>query len=351
MGVIALDPFDSERAFFVTGYGVWATKQAGAVERGAATPWVFANDGLEETVVEDLISPPEGAPLVSAIADIGGFRHDDFNASPRAGAHQPPYGNNTSISFAERMPAKMARTHSGPACGALSLDGGTTWKDFATTPPPAKAHGAGTIAVAADGRRIVWLPKGSAPFFSQDDGATWSKSGGDFVSSADYRTAVVVADSVNAEKFYFYDAVGGSVYASVDGGAHFSLASKIAPEGGMLRVTPGREEHLWVPTPAGLFISSDGGAHFAKVHDVVSAVQIGFGAPAAERGPPALFMLGRVRNIPALFRSDDLGADWIAISDAQHKFGYIKVITGDPRVPGRVYLGTGGRGIVVGNPQ
>src|SRR6185503_16015683 len=134
MGVIALDPFDSEHALFVTGYGLWRTQRAAAVDRGEATPWVFANDGLEETVVEDLVSPSEGASLVSAIADIGGFRHDNFSVSPRAGAHQPPHGNNPSLAVAERLPSKFVRTHSGPARGALSIDGGATWKDFASTP-------------------------------------------------------------------------------------------------------------------------------------------------------------------------------------------------------------------------
>jgi len=350
MGVIALDPFDSERAWFVTGYGLWATKQAGAVDRGAPTPWVFANDGLEETVVEELVSPPAGAPLISAIADIGGFRHNDFPASPRAGAHQPPHGNNPSIAFAERVPSKLVRTHSGPARGALSIDGGTTWNDFTSAPSAARANGPGTIALSADGKRVIWLPKGSAPYFSTDDGANWSKSATDFVSSGDYRTDVVVADRVNADKFYFYDSVGGRVYASTDGGAHFSMSAKISAGGGALRVAPGREGSLWVPAPDGLFVSPDAGMHFAKVHDVMAAAQIGFGAAVADGGPPTLFMLGRVRGIPALFRSDDLGASWSAISDALHKFGYLKVIVGDSRVPGRVYLGTGGRGIIVGEP-
>jgi CRP-like cAMP-binding protein len=52
-----------------------------------------------------------------------------------------------------------------------------------------------------------------------------------------------------------------------------------------------------------------------------------------------------------LFRSDDVGESWVAISDADHMFGQINVLSGDPRVYGRVYLGTGGRGIIYGDPR
>ncbi len=351
MGHIALDPFDSDHALFVTGYGVWATDRATSADHGAPTPWTFADDGLEETVVDDLVSPPAGAPLVSAICDIGGFRHDDLDVSPRAGAHQPPYGNNTSIAFAERAPLKLVRAHSGAARGALSLDGGATWRDFAATPPLAAVNGPGSIALSADGRRIVWLPKGSAPFFSADDGATWTPSRGGPVAPGDFRTVGAIADRVRADKFYIYDPVAGRVFASTDGGKNFSAVATLPAGGGTLRAAPGRDGSIWVPTPEGLFVSNDTGAHFEKLAGVDAAVQIGFGARGPGGGPPMLFMLGRVRGVPALFRSDDSGQSWTAISDASHNFGWLKVITGDPRVPGRVYLGTGGRGIVVGEPD
>ena len=45
--------------------------------------------GLEETAVLDLISPPAGAPLVSALGDIGGFRHTDLDAVPPMMFTQP----------------------------------------------------------------------------------------------------------------------------------------------------------------------------------------------------------------------------------------------------------------------
>ena len=50
-------------------------------------------------------------------------------------------------------------------------------------------------------------------------------------------------------------------------------------------------------------------------------------------------------------RSDDKGATWVRINDDQHQWGFCTVIIGDPRVPGRVYIGTGGRGIIMGEPK
>ncbi len=51
------------------------------------------------------------------------------------------------------------------------------------------------------------------------------------------------------------------------------------------------------------------------------------------------------------FRSDDAWATWVRLNDDQHQFGFCGIITGDPRVYGRVYIGTGGRGIVYGEPK
>ena len=45
------------------------------------------------------------------------------------------------------------------------------------------------------------------------------------------------------------------------------------------------------------------------------------------------------------------GATWVLINDDQHRYGWISMIIGDPRTYGRVYLGTGGRGIIYGDPQ
>jgi photosystem II stability/assembly factor-like uncharacterized protein len=353
MGDIKIDPFNPDRAIFVTGYGVWACGNLTAADSGDATQWVFRDDGLEETVPAALISPPAGAPLLSAIADVDGFRHDDLNVSPPGGMYQPAFFSSTSIDFAEMKPAQVVRTHTaGTGRGSYSPDGGTTWTLFGSSPPPAFTNGPGAIAISADGDRLLWLPKGSTPFYSTDSGATWKQSRGGPTSTNDYRTTRPTADRVNPGKFYIYDFIGGRIYASTDGGATFSVASSSQPmDGGMLRAVPGREGHLWLPTPGGLFRSTNSGATFSKVSRVQEADQVGFGKAAPGQDHPAIFLAGRVNDVQGIFRSDDTGATWVLINDGRHRYGWISVIIGDPRRYGRVYLGTGGRGIIYGDQQ
>ena len=42
--------------------------------------------------------------------------------------------------------------------------------------------------------------------------------------------------------------------------------------------------------------------------------------------------------------SDNWARTWVRINDDQHQFGLIGQITGDPKLYGRVYVGTFGRG-------
>jgi photosystem II stability/assembly factor-like uncharacterized protein len=59
--------------------------------------------------------------------------------------------------------------------------------------------------------------------------------------------------------------------------------------------------------------------------------------------------VGTVTGIYGIFRSDDAGITWTRINDDAHQFGSLDVIAGDPRIYGRVYLGTSGRGILYGD--
>lgn len=348
---LALDPTHPERLWFVTGYGVWATDQANLdVTTGKSINWVFPNKGLEETVIDELVSPPEGAPLLSAIGDLGGFRHDDLTVSPKGGSFQPFHGSNPSLAFAAQKPALLVRTHWGPARGALSRDGGATWENFAAHPAGAEKFGPGMVTISADGARLVWLPKGSKPHYSTDAGHTWQESRTDLVATTEWKTYGPVADPVNSRRFYLYDPLAGALFSSEDGGESFAHQRTVPPEGGILRAEPGVEGHLWLATSEGLLVSTDGGRNFRTVTGVASAHQVGFGAPAPGRTNAALYLDGKVQGEEGFFRSDDRGASWVRINDVRVRLGWLRCITGDARVYGRVYLGTSGRGIMVGDP-
>jgi photosystem II stability/assembly factor-like uncharacterized protein len=346
MGDVEIDPFNPGRALFITGQGLWASDNVTAADIGAPTHWSFADDGLEETVVLDLASPPAGALLLSGVGDIAGFRHDNLDVSPAGGMFSNPvFGNTTSLDFAELAPTIVARvgtSSSGGKCGAYSADGGTTWIPFATTPAPSAGTTfkcSGSIAVSADGKVFLWAPQGAAPSYSQDSGATWPVCEG--ISAG----AKVAADRGNPSKFYASDRNG--MYLSLDGGATFVKVT--ASPSGRPRPVFGIEGDVWVPTGTGLFHSQDSAATFTQVQPVNGASAVGFGMPAPGQTYPAVYLAGSVADIWGTYRSDDAGATWQRIDDPQHQFGYINCLTGDQRQYGRVYLGTGGRGILYGD--
>ena len=67
---------------------------------------------------------------------------------------------------------------------------------------------------------------------------------------------------------------------------------------------------------------------------------------------PTLFTTARIGGVRGIFSSDDSGRSWTRINDDQHQYAWTgAAITGDPRVYGRVYVATNGRGIVYGDPR
>jgi photosystem II stability/assembly factor-like uncharacterized protein len=358
MGSIQINPFDSDQVLFTTGYGIWACTNATRSDAGQPTHWVFLDQGLEETVPQALISPPEGAHLVSGVADIDGFRHDDLNKSPAEGTFAGPRLTSTEdLAFAGMNPLVMVRTGTGgrrsSVHAAISKDGGKTWN--ALDSEPANGSGGGRIALSADGKTIVWTPRRGSSHFLTDGNTNWTACAG---LGSGFR---VIADPVNPARFYSFDARAGKLLASTNGAADFSATGAkfaAAPDGGgfggsadgSLYATPGREDDLWIAfRNNGLFHSPDGGINFAKLDRIEKIDALGFGKPAPGKKFPALYLAGSIGGLRALFRSDDIGQSWVRINDDQHQYGSISRVTGDPRIYGRVYCATGGRGVVYGD--
>jgi hypothetical protein len=342
MSTIVIDPFDSNHATFVTGFGLWSTNEAGNMDTGKKVRWLFDNQGLEEIADFELKSPPTGAHLVSAIGDYDGFRHDDLDHSPAQGRFEPPVGTTRGLDFAGQVPSMFVRCgYDGH--GFVSRDGAMTWKPFAGKPEEAKEPG--TMALAADGAAMEWTPQRGKAWCSLDQGATWSACAGLPAGME------VLSDRVAAGRFYAMDARAGTLYRSDDGAAHFSVKHDGLLHG-RLFVSPAGAGDLWIASgEQGIERSTDSGTTFKYVDGMPKCWALGFGKAAPGQTYPALYAVGQMGSTKGVFRSDDVGTHWVRINDDQHQYGWIgQTVIGDPRIYGRVYLGTNGRGILYADP-
>ncbi len=348
---VQIDPFNSDRAWYVTGYGVFSCTNLTAADSGGTVKWTFTSDGLEETVPLGLASPPTGPYLLSQVGDQGGFRHFNVDVSPPLADYFSTHrGTSYGIDFAENNPNIIARLFAETNWGAYSLNGGTTWQDFATNTLPT-LNGSGNVAVSADGTRFVWIPSTVASgsriaYYSTDHGVTWTASTGGPTGNR-----VPVADRVNASKFYIYS--GTRMYVSANGGTNFTAGGTLSSGGGTPCAVFGHEGDLWVPLgSSGLAHSTDSGASFT-VNSSVQATFVAVGKAAPGQSYPAIFVSATVSGVFGLYRSDDGGVSWTRINDNQHQFGlgngWIHCLCADQRIYGRVYFGTEGRGVIYGD--
>ncbi|GAA1802693.1 cellulose binding domain-containing protein [Luedemannella flava] len=344
---LEIDPFNSDHLLYGTGATIYGTDNLTDWDAGGTIQISVRARGLEETAVLDLISPPVGAQLISAVGDVGGFIHSDFT-KPGLMFANPTFGSTTSLDFAQLLPSTIVRV--GNPSGSsihfgISTDGGATWTPAGAE--PAGVTAGGNVAVSADGTRVVWSPDGAAPHYSADGGATWTAVSG-------LTGGVVQADRVSAT-FYAYS--GGVFHTSTDGGASFAATAAAGLPASNVRfaAVPGVAGDIWLAGGSatgeyGLWHSTDGGATFAKVASVEEADNIGFGRPAPGRSYPTLFSSAKVDGVRGIFRSDDKGRRWTRVNDDDHQWAWTgAAITGDPRVYGRVYVATNGRGVIVGD--
>jgi hypothetical protein len=345
---VGLDPYDSAHVVYGTGATLYGTRDL--------KHWAPQIRGLEEASARQLLSPPTGqAHLISGSGDIGVMYHERLTASPSRGmATHPVFGSNTGLALAAARPSYVVRTGgSNSANGAWSNDGGKTWAPFETQPAVAK-DASGPIVTNADGSVLLWSfahwDGTTYPAHrSTDNGATWSE-----VTSLP-KGAVLVADPVDRKCLYAFDTATGTLYTSTDSGLTFTARATGLSAGDKdfrLTAAPGRAGDLWLSLKAnGLYRSTDGGETFTKVSSCTASHTLGFGKAAEGASYPAIYMAGSTETITGVYRSDDEAKTWVRINDDQHQWGWIgQAVIGDPRVYGRVYVATNGRGVQYGEP-
>jgi hypothetical protein len=367
---LAIDPFDSRHVCFTTGATIWNTADIDHADTGGDTHWTTWADGIEETAILSLISPTAGAHLISGFGDISGFTHDDLDVSPPQGPNRHPLFANTSwLDFAEKNPSIVIRTGSQPfhppfeGTMAYSVDGGHNWQPFTLGGAPATGGrrggaggGGGRVILSADGS--VFMSTGATLRISTDKGVTWKDVSG---LPAGLNP---VADRSNPAKFYALDTAQHLMYLSTDGGATFATTNEVTGlpaagggggrggRGGGLVAVGGREGDLWIVGRT-LSHSSDGGRTFKEIPNHPPISYLSFGKAAPGKDYPAIYVANEDQSggpQAGLYRSDDEGTTWVRINDAEHQWGNrFRCISGDPRIFGRVYVGTDGRGVLYGD--
>jgi hypothetical protein len=354
---LEIDPFNRNRFMYGTGAMLFGSDNLTVWDQNNTSQITIKvmGQGIEETSVSDLISPPSGASLLSGLSDVRGFRHDNLDAPPAT--MYSKLTDTRSMDYAELSPSYIVRVGNGDSDNcenscAISTDGGTSWSLVSSQ--PSGITGGGTVAVSATGGgKIVWSPEGTGVFYTTGGGKTWTASVG--IPAG----ARVESDRVNATRFYGF--ANGTFYVSNDGGKTFGATTATGlPNGGDVRfkAVPGRQGDIWLAGGAtfanayGLWHSTDSGVTFTKLPNVDQADNIGFGMAATGQPYMALYSSAKVGGVRGIYRSIDAGVTWLRINDDLHQYGFTgAAITGDPRVFGRVYVGSNGRGILYGQPQ
>jgi len=369
MSALLFDPTNPDHLLFGTGATIYATNNVSAADSGTPPTWYVQGAGIEETAVLALISPTDGAHLISGVGDIGGFRHDDFTISPANGMFNNPVATTiVSLDWAGQLPSYIVRSQSPSNAGtspctygAFSTSGGTDWQPFPSCATGVNSGGGGTVTVDSAGAVLMWTPgSGSAnrPQYSTDSGATWTPVSGLF------NRIVPTADKVTPGVFYAFDqnAGTGGFYSSGDtGGRVFAKvnSSPLLVFGGCSGSGCGKPVanwanagDLWLPLGNfGLYHSIDSGVTWAAVSGVSRAYSFAIGATAPGSSVQSVFLYGVAAplGMSAIYRSDDNGLTWLCINDDRHQYGGPTLIQADPRIFGRVYLGMNGRGIIYGD--
>jgi len=375
-GGLQFSPVTNGLLFQSGGTGVWQMSMPSSGATGyTALTWNDMSVGIENLVANAILVPPGGVPVLASW-DRPFFRITNPNVFPST------YGSvisNTiemgwSLDYASSNPSFIVGLSdwNGNEQSGYSTDGGATWTYFPSAPAgvPGTYFG-GTIA-ASTPQNIIWAPANkSQPYYTLNQGATWTGINLPGVSSwstfhwifwLDQRS--VTADRVNANTFYLYYP-GNGVFTTTNGGVSWtkvksgniesnpsfsgynSTISSVPGKAGNLFYTSGVLSGSTATSPVNdpLYRSTDGGATWTGVPNVLNVSCFGFGAAAAGQSYPAIYIVGYVNNTFGIWQSIDNAQTWTNLGTyPTGALDTIKTISGDPNNYGEVYVGFAGGG-------
>ncbi|KAL5533885.1 hypothetical protein ACEPAG_345 [Sanghuangporus baumii] len=310
MEALTISPFDSNHWLYGTGGTIYGNHEM--------LKW--------DTRSGALLSSPVGPNLLSAMYDLEGFVHTDLTKPLVAAYSNPTWSGAVDLDYAGNQPLHIVRIGNDDSSSgkqvAISTDSGATWsQDYGA----ADGVNGGKVAFSADGDTMLWRTSANGIQVSQ------------------YTNPFTTVPTLPNDAQIASDKRNNSVFCGASARLSTSPAKVI--------VNPDVSGDVWVSTDKGLFHSLDFGMSWAQLPNITQAWSISLGAPAKTDGYPALFTIASFGSQAGYFLSDDQGVNWVQINDGSLGFGAYSanVISGDPRVYGRVYIGTNGRGIFYGD--
>ncbi len=390
------DPFNSGTTSAIVWGDRWRTLNIAAT---GTVAWQEQEAGHEEDVTGALAAPPSGTELFVGVFDDDGFRMNnglDSYPTKQLGIVGSWNGHTWGIAYQETNPMNMIRLgtqsfYGGTQSGvSRSTDGGATWNRL-TFPPNLFPIACAVSATSGSNYVVIcnanystdtsggnWnVASATNPWrYTTNSGATWNVITGLPTPPAPTGpwgdNQILAADHVNGSKYFYLgvdnatNTTSGKIYASTNGGASFTQVnvSSTFPASKRfwsIKTKPGAEGDVWASVDnypssgrtadEGLYHSPDNGATWTKVAAVNRAFSFGFGKPPTGT-TPAIYIYGRVNSgtTDSIYQSLDTGATWTNIQAVGNNLSdFPSFIEGSRQTAGRVFVGTGGRGIFYGS--
>lgn len=371
-GGLAFSPVTNGQLILSAGTGTWNMTVPAGVTSSTALTWTDFSVGIENLVANAILVPPGGVPILASW-DRPFFKITNPNAFPLTygSVNSDTIEMGWSLDYASSNPAFIVGLSdwNGHEQTGYSTDGGATWTYFASV--PAGASQGGTIA-ASTPQNIIWAPANkSQPSYTLNQGQSWTgislpgvSSWSNFHWAYYLKQRSVTADRVLPNTFYLYYA-GYGVFKTTNGGASWTnvhsgyIESNASLSGfnSTIMSVPGYAGHLFytggsqsgstatTPVSEPFYRSTDGGATWTAVANVLAVSTFGFGAAATGQSYPAIYIVGYVNNVFGIWQSNDNAQTWTNIGT--YPLGNlvrIGCISGDPNLYGEVYVGFDGGG-------
>lgn len=348
--------------------------------------------GVETICVTKMASiPSENAPLVLIESQDHSLRvQEQLDVLAPDNSVEPTFNHGGGIDFCEEDPSFVFRTgvdgrhNFGEGTAAYSTDYGRTYTEVSgwdkslrivdcAVGAKKQKNGFPILMVLSVGRtgatenvNAADYGNGRGLYRSLDGGATWELMSEINVTrkkaTNDYNNHIVASDRVNGNVFYYVET--NILYRTTDGGKNWDyidtindfkddgVSFEIPQYGAAIKAVPYMEGALWVKSTNGeVYTTYNFGRSWKNLGNIESTTygcSFGFGTGEGER-TVSVYNIGYIDGIFGVYFSNDLGNNWIKISpDGLNFFAGTIEVCGDRREYGRVFIGTGGTGVIYG---